>query len=245
MSTSTQPTISEQKNFWDWHWQHWQDRKTINDWKHKRHEAILEFLGSLGKTNLQILDVGCGPGWYTDKLARFGKVTGLDLSEEAIEMAKARFPHITFIAGNIYDQLLPAKHFDVVVSQEVIDHVEDSFKFLERIERALKPGGHLVLSGTNKFVVDRLTEREFPAQPAQHIGRYFTKAQLKNLVRRRFRLLRIRTIIPVGHGGILRIINSHKLNTLLGRLVPRRSIDRAKEFAGLGYQMIVLAQKSK
>src|SRR5688572_19310330 len=145
MSTSTQPTITEQKNFWNWHWQHWQDRKTVNDWKHRRHDAILSFLGSLGKTNLRILDVGCGPGWYTDKLARFGNVTGLDLSEDAIEMARTRFPHITFIAGNIYDQWLPAEHFDVVVSLEVIDHVEDSLIFLERIERALKPGGHLIL----------------------------------------------------------------------------------------------------
>src|SRR5262249_49094563 len=122
MSAPTQPTIDEQKRFWDWHWQHWQDRKTINEWKDRRHDMVVSFVGSLGLDNPLILDVGCGPGWYTNRLSRFGNVTGIDLSEEAIQMAKSRFRHITFIARNVFDDPLPAGHFDVVVSQEVIDH---------------------------------------------------------------------------------------------------------------------------
>src|SRR5437870_9740293 len=131
MSASIQPTIDQQKGFWNWHWQNWDKRKTVNEWKQKRHEAVLTCLASLGNDKLRILDVGCGPGWYTDKVARFGQVTGMDLSEEAIAMARSRFPHITFIAGNIYEYPLPAGHFDAVVSQEVIDHVEDSVLFMD------------------------------------------------------------------------------------------------------------------
>src|SRR5438128_11089024 len=164
MSATTRPTISEQKSFWDWHWQHWQDRKTINEWKQRRHEMVLSFVKAVATNRPSILDVGCGPGWYTANLSAFGQVTGIDLSEEAIRMAKSRFPHITFVAGNIYQHSLPPGHFDLVVSQEVIDHVEDSVSFVERVADLLKPGGHLILSCTNKFVVDRLDEREYPSQ---------------------------------------------------------------------------------
>ena len=243
MSATTRPTISEQKNFWDWHWQHWQDRKTINEWKQRRHEKVLSFVKSVAVDRPRILDVGCGPGWYTDKLAVCGQVTGLDLSEEAISMARTRFPHISFIAGNIYEHALQAGHFDIVVSQEVIDHVEDSASFVDRVAHVLRPGGYAVVSCTNKFVVDRLDEREFPSQPRAHIGRYFDVKTVKPLIQRRFRLLRMETIIPMGHRGILRIVNSPKLNALLAATTSRDFLERLKERAGFGYQIIVLAQK--
>jgi len=241
--SSTQPTISEQKNFWDWHWQHWQDRRTVNEWKQRRHEKVLSFVKSVAVGRPLILDVGCGPGWYSDKLAAFGQVTGIDLSEEAISMARTRFPHVSFIAGNIYQHAFPAGHFDIVVSQEVIDHVEDSALFVDRIADVLRPGGYLIVSSTNKFVMDRLSERESPTQPGSHIGRYFDTKTIKLLLQRRFRLLKLETIVPMGHGGILRIINCQKLNSLLAAATSRDLLERLKERAGFGYQIIVLAQK--
>src|SRR5439155_10093075 len=149
MSCLTQPSIDEKKRFWDWHWQHWRDRRTINQWKDQRHERVLQFVGSVAGHRSRILDIGCGPGRYTSQLARFGDVTGIDLSEEAIANDKERFAHITFIAGNLYEYPFPAKHFDIVVAQEVIDHIEDSAAFVDRAADVLVPGGHMVLSATN------------------------------------------------------------------------------------------------
>ncbi|HYR88032.1 MAG TPA: class I SAM-dependent methyltransferase [Terriglobia bacterium] len=243
MSASTRPTISEQKDFWNWHWQHWQDRRTVNEWKQRRHEKVLSFVNAVAVDRPLILDVGCGPGWYTDKLAAFGQVTGIDLSQEAITMARTRFPHISFIAGNIYQHAFPADHFGIVVSQEVIDHVEDSAVFVDRIAHVLRPGGYLIVSCTNKFVVDRLSEQELPSQPREHIGRYFDTKTIKTLLQRRFRLLKLETIVPLGHRGILRIINSQKVNSLLAAATSRSYLERLKERAGFGYQIIVLAQK--
>jgi len=59
-------------------------------------------------------------GLVTERFAQLGPTTGIDLSTEAVATARARCPHITFIAGNVYDSPLPAAHFDVVVSQEVL-----------------------------------------------------------------------------------------------------------------------------
>jgi len=243
MTGSTQPTIDEQKQFWDWHWEHWRDRKTVNEWKDRRHEMVLRFLSSVDANRPRILDIGCGPGRYTNQLVRFGDVTGIDLSEEAIGKARERFPHITFIAGNLYEYSFPTEHFDIVVAQEVIDHVEDSVTFVERAANVLKPGGYLIVSATNKFVVDRLDEREFPSQPSAHIGRYFDPTTLKRLLRRRFRPLKLETIIPLGHRGVLRLVNSPKLNEVLGRLMSPRLVEYVKGQAGFGYQIIALAQK--
>src|SRR2546422_2284565 len=84
MSHLHQPSLEDQKNFWNWHWQHWQERKTVNEWKQQRHETVLAFLRSLHLDDPSILDVGCGPGWFTERLARFCAVTGIGLLEEAI-----------------------------------------------------------------------------------------------------------------------------------------------------------------
>lgn len=243
MSAPHLPTIDEQKRFWDWHWQHWEERKTINPWKDRRHESVLSFLRSLVLDHPTILDVGCGPGWYTEKLAAFGQTTGIDLSEEAISIAKSRFPHVTFLIGNFYEMSLPNAYYDVVVSQEVIDHVSDQNAFVKQAAYVLKPSGYLILSCANKFVMDRLGEMEFPIQPTTHIGQYLDIKRLKRLLRSHFHVLRTTTILPIGSRGILRLINSYKLNALLGYLIHSRYLEAFKERLGLGYQLIVLAQK--
>jgi 2-polyprenyl-3-methyl-5-hydroxy-6-metoxy-1,4-benzoquinol methylase len=243
MSESHSPTLAEQRQFWDWHWEHWQERGTINEWKDRRHDTILNLFRSFSVQQAKILDLGCGPGRYTEKLAQFGQVTGIDLSEDAIAMAQSRFPSITFLAGNLYELPLPAAHFDIVVSQEVIDHVEDRVAFLDRAFYVLKAGGYLILSCANKFVMDRLGDGEFPTQPAAHISQYLDIKGWKRLLHSHFRVLQIMTIIPIGNRGILRLVNSHKLNAVLGFLIPRQYLEALKERAGLGYTIILLAQK--
>jgi len=234
------PNIDQQKAFWDSHWGLWRERNTINEWKNRRHEAILALVKKLSLDGAKILDVGCGPGHYTKKLSNFGKVTGLDLSEEAIKVAKSKYSRIQFIAGNLYDYPFPADAFDIVVAQEVFDHVEDQTAFLNRVERLLKPQGYLILSCTNRFV---LVRGGFPDLGPDHIKKYLTKKELRDLLRRNFRVLQIHSLIPLGRQGILRLINSHKLNSALSRLIPHRTLETWKEWAGYGYQLIALGQK--
>jgi 2-polyprenyl-3-methyl-5-hydroxy-6-metoxy-1,4-benzoquinol methylase len=244
VSSSDRPSLREQRRFWDWHWEHWQERRTINDWKDKRHDTILTVLSSLRLDRPKLLDLGCGPGWYTEKLARFGEVTAIDLSDEAINIARSRYPGITFTAGNFYQLPIPLEHFDVVVSQEVIDHVEDQVAFLDRAACVLKPDGYLVLSCANQFVMDRLAEGELPPQLPGHISRWRSVREWKRLLARRFEVLWIRSILPiVGRHGILRFTNSHTVNTAVGALIGRERVTALKEWAGLGYTLIVLARK--
>ncbi len=239
------PKIEQQQRFWDEHWEQWRDRNTLNEWKDQRHEAIVVGLSALSLHNPKIIDLGCGPGYYTQSLTRFGPTTGLDLSEHAIAKAKSKYPDIEFIAGNLYDYPFPREHYDVVVSQEAFDHVEDQDKFIDRAYELLVPGGYLVLSCTNKFVMDRLQEGDFGALPPEHIKKYLNIREFERILRRRFEILSVTSIIPAGNRGMLRLANSNKVNRALGLVVSRGRLDALKGRLGLGYQLIALARKPR
>lgn len=237
MSTSSHPSLADQRRYWN---QRWNRTKIPNEWSLRRGETILTFLRSCSLENPKILDLGCGTGWFTEKLSHVGQATGIDLSESAIALARSQFPHITFLTGNLFEIPVPAKCFDVVVSQEVIAHVEDQEAYLDRAVYVLKRGGYLIVTTANKLVMERL---DWAPEPAGHIEQWLDMKSLRRLLRSGFDVLRTTSILPMGHRGFLRLVNSHKINTALGWLIPRRQLESLKERAGFGYTLIVLAQK--
>lgn len=241
MKPSSDPTIPEQKRYWETWNATMRDPEHINEWSIRRAELILQFLQSLNLGRSEIFDFGCGTGWLSERLSKFGHVTGVDLAESAIATARTRCPDGTFTAGDFFKMSLPANHFDVVVSQEVIAHVPDQAAYVERAASLLKPGGYLIITTPNKFVIER--SDVFPRQPPEHIEKWLTNRRLKNLLRPRFHVLRSTSILPMGNRGILRFVNSTKVNTMLGWIVPSRNIERLKERIGLGYILVLLAQK--
>jgi 2-polyprenyl-3-methyl-5-hydroxy-6-metoxy-1,4-benzoquinol methylase len=237
------PSIDDQRQFWNWHWQNWEQRKVLNDWTERRASEILRLIRELPVQKPRILDFGCGRGWFTERLADLGETHGIDLSPEGIAAAQARRPDITYLAGNIYEASLPRHYFDVVVSQEVIAHVEDQPKYIDRGLEILKPGGYFIITTGNKYVMDRLGDVGWNVQPPQHIAYQLTQKQLRKMLAPQCKVLKAFTIIPHGQLGILRVVNSYKLNTLLAKLITQQKVDELKEKAGFGWQMIFLAQK--
>jgi 2-polyprenyl-3-methyl-5-hydroxy-6-metoxy-1,4-benzoquinol methylase len=197
-------------------------------------------LESLRLRDPEILDFGCGTGWLTAALSQAGRATGIDLSEVAIAQARAAYPHVRFIAGNLYETTFPAEHFDVVVSQEVVAHVEDPGAYLETVARILKPNGYLIITTANRLVIEHW---DHGPDPDAHIKFFANRREFKRMLRGWFRVLHATSIMPIGDRGILRLVNSYKLNTALGWLLSLRYIERLKERAGFGYTLIALAQK--
>ncbi len=239
----TPPTIDDQRQFWDRHWQNWEQRKVLNDWTERRAQEILKLVQGLPIARPRMLDFGCGHGWFTERLADLGEAHGIDLSPEGIAAAQARRPGITYMAGDIYKAPLPKDYFDVVVSQEVIAHVEHQPKYLERAAEVLRPGGYLIITTGNKFVMDRLGPVDWQVFPPEHIENELYRGQLEKMLGKHFDVLKKFTIIPHGQGGILRLVNSHKLKSLLSKFVSTEKLTKLKERAGLGWQMIFLARK--
>ena len=215
----------------------------MNDWTERRAQEILRLVEGLNLKHPRILDLGCGLGWFTERLAGLGEAHGIDLSEEGIAAARVRRPDISYLAGNLYEAPLQKNYFDIVISQEVIAHVEDQPKYLDLAADVLKPGGYLIVTTGNKFVMNRLGDVGWNVQPPQHIARQLSKGELKRMLRPRYDVRKIATIIPHGTRGILRLVNSYKLNAAVGWLVSQQKLDALKEKAGLGWQMIVMAQK--
>lgn len=239
----TPPPIHEQKDFWDAHWQKSSERKVLNDWTERRAAEILAQIQALGLKQPRMLDFGCGLGWFTERLAALGEAHGIDLSEEGIAVAKARRPDISYLSGNIYEAALPKNYFDVVVSQEVIAHVEDQPKYLDRAAEVLKPGGYLIITTGNKYVMDRLGDVGWFVFPPEHIENELYRGQLKKMLNKRFGVLKDSTFLPQGHNGFLRLLNSHSLNLFMTKFVSAEKLIRLKEKAGFGWQMIFLARK--
>lgn len=128
----------------------------------------------------RILDFACGSGFGSNIIAKAAKnnieeIVGIDLDEGAIQYARGAYYHplITYEQENAVDPTLPKRlgQFDLIVSFETIEHVEEEQQFLENIYQMLKPGGTLVISTpfgqgrgmptTEPFHVHQLTKDEF------------------------------------------------------------------------------------
>ena len=231
------PSLVAQRGYWD---ARWNRGREPNGYQNRRSEAILALLQGLPLNRPRILDFGCGTGWFTKRLASLGEATGVDLSEDAIAWAKSQDSESTYIAANLYDVRFPTRYFDVVISQEVIAHVEDQPAYMRRISAMLKPGGYLILTTANKLVMDRW---DHPPDPDEHIKRWLGLHDLRQMLKPHFRMLQSSSVIPLGDQGFLRVVNSHKLNAALSTVISQQRLDSLKEKARLGYTLIVLAQK--
>lgn len=79
-------------------------------------DRTLKWLRNLGykKTNINLLDVGCATGYYTESFRLQGcNVVGLDYSEVAVDQAKKNFPSSAFIQMNGFEPIFDQK-FDVI-----------------------------------------------------------------------------------------------------------------------------------
>lgn len=114
-------------------------------------KVIQDAIGKLQKplAKVKILDVGCSGGSFTHLLRGLaGSVTGIDLSETAIQRARARFGDIIFQASSVYNPGLEAEAYDVIVCMEVIYYVPPSEQnaFLGAAKRLLAENGVVLIS---------------------------------------------------------------------------------------------------
>lgn len=114
---------------------------------------FLQILGDV--SGLITLDAGCGEGYLSRILARRGaNVTGMDISERLIQIARAKDPEgqITYQVADL-SQSLPTyqHHFDLIVSHFVLNDVYDYRGFLTTLGSIAKTGGRLVLSMNNPY----------------------------------------------------------------------------------------------
>ena len=101
------------------------------------------------------LDAACGTGRHAAYLASLGhKVIGVDTSPEMLELARAKVPSGEFHEADLSDLPLADESVDVVVCAIAVSHVPELTPVFAEFARALRPGGHLVLSDSRGLIAD-------------------------------------------------------------------------------------------
>jgi len=104
----------------------------------------------------RILDLGCGTGQLTAKIAESGAlVTGLDSSTSMIAQARRNFPALKFVLADVRDFRFDHT-FDAVFSNAVLHWVHEAEAAARCVAQALRPGGRFVLEMGVKGNVERI-----------------------------------------------------------------------------------------
>ena len=185
----------------------------------RRLRMILAMAG--GRERGRVLDNGCGVGVYLERLKPLAKfAVGLEFDRERARVAKARLPAI--LSGRAEHLPFPDGSLDLILSHEVIEHVDDDRAALAEMVRALRPpsgdapGGRLMLFAPN---------RGYPFEThgvylrgSYHYGNFPFVNYLPTALRKR--------IVP--H---VRVYSGHQLGQLLEGL-PVRFVHQAVIFGG-------------
>jgi 2-polyprenyl-3-methyl-5-hydroxy-6-metoxy-1,4-benzoquinol methylase len=142
---------------------------------------ISAVLSLLPKELVHVLDVGCGPGYLTEKILKLGhKVIGIDYSDRAIAFSKIFVPEAQF---NVIDIRELNNHkeffnrFDFAVFVEVLEHlpVEYHEKVLSSLNKCLKNNGKMIIT---------VPSVKFPLESSKWHYKHFTLEEILTLLKK-------------------------------------------------------------
>lgn len=128
----------------------------VEEYRYKVHPWLPEILGFSNYKKKKVLEIGCGQGVDLSRFAENGAyVTGIDITEEGIKLAKKRFDFLglegSFIVGDIENLPFSDNYFDMVYSHGVLHHTLHTQKVVDEIYRVLKRGGKCVVMIYHKY----------------------------------------------------------------------------------------------
>jgi SAM-dependent methyltransferase len=94
-----------------------------------------------------LIDVGCGTGGNVAALADRYRCVGIDTSQEAVELARQRFPEVCFIAGRAPNDLGErAAEARLFLLTDVLEHISDDYAMFSELLAAASPGCHVLVT---------------------------------------------------------------------------------------------------
>jgi SAM-dependent methyltransferase len=238
-------------------------------WFRSRNRCIAAATRLLPDTQLikNVLEHGCGTGFVLAELQRLfphAQVTGADLFEEGLAMARQRF-NGSLVQADLF-QCGFCSQFDLIGLFDVLEHLDDDVKALRALREQLRPTGQLLLtvpahmvlwsdydvaSGhrlrySRRQLIDRLSEAGFEVQ---FCTEFMTLLFPLALIRRRFQRKRQGTI-QNPENAAARIKDELKINPLLNRLLdfalrPEAGwIARRRQLVG-GTSILALARRKE
>jgi len=183
--------------------------------RYEKHvQLILKYinLNKIRNKKIKVLDIGCGDGVLLYLLAKqLGKIKieyyGIDLSKEALDVAKIKIPFAKFYQKGVYSTGFNNDFFDVIISSDVIEHVNFPEKMVKEMYRVSKKGSIIIL-GTPIRCTEKSTD-------TMHYHEFFQE-ELKSLMDKFYQPLTL--------------IESHSLLPFLRYNTPLRIIGRKVSF---------------
>jgi 2-polyprenyl-3-methyl-5-hydroxy-6-metoxy-1,4-benzoquinol methylase len=140
----------------------WLDKThpNYNRWKSARDISVERgrFVKSILKqvtecNNLTILDIGSGEGGTSRVLSENNSIISLDISKERLSRQSEQTNKIVKLCGSAHDLPFNKNSFDVIILQDVIEHLSEKNNFSETIHHLLKDDGIIYLSTPNKYSI--------------------------------------------------------------------------------------------
>ncbi len=167
---------------------HWEQVHATKDpgkvsWFRPHLERSLELIERAAPDRLaSILDVGAGQSTLVDDMLGRGyrNITVLEISQTALDALKQRVGQagsaIRWICGDVTETVLPEASFDVWHDRAVFHFLTEAGQrraYVERVERALKPGGSLIVSTFGPSGPERCSGLVTMRYDAAALGREF------------------------------------------------------------------------
>lgn len=127
------------------------DSASASEWSDRFRQLLPQRAGA------RVLDIGCGPGFFSILLARLGyEVTALDASAGMLEQARANAERygvsIRFIQGDACRLPEDIGRFDAIVNRYLVWNLPEPQKAYDQWLKALVPGGTLVVCDGNHYL---------------------------------------------------------------------------------------------
>jgi len=182
-----------------------------------------------GKNRTRVLDLGCGPGFWTVELAERGcrQIVAADLTQTALNLARRRCAmygvEAEFCIQNAENLTFPDGSFTHVNCQGVIHHTPDTAACAREIARVLRPGGTACISVYFRNLLLRMWPR------LRWMGRILAKAGAGMKGRGRERIFASRDaneIVRLYDGQHNPVGKCYSKREFLSMLVPHCRVDR-------------------
>lgn len=242
----------DEKSWWDlWNTSH----RTKDDNDSVSTELFTRAAAAINRitqnSNCRVLEIACGTGTLS-RMISYSRYHGLDISPAAIDIARQKSARIplpagvsppTYEAADFHEWSLPGQAFDVAVCIDAISSIREQSIAMRKIAQSLRGGGRLVLTTINRFVYDRIQRTPSVRLESGPVSHWLSRGELHSLITRAgFIIEQSRTIMPRGNLGILRFVNSNRLNSAFGPRIAS-GLRRLKEHVGLGQYSLVVARK--
>ena len=159
----------------------------------KTHNFLKSFISPHYSKKSIVLDAGCGYRNYLINKAAVQELIGIDINDDAISNNQ----DISFgIKANIEElgAIDLGRKFDLVMSYNVMEHIEEPEKFISAVSKILQPMGKFFFVTPNKLSIFGLLISSLPVNWIKYLSKIFTDSETTNEVHF-YRMNRVNTIV--------------------------------------------------